>query len=220
MQDDVHLDNTACKFSSVCPQTSEHDCFDVPADMRTKFPDISSKVISSGDALTAALERSSLNSPISQLESSQSSRFERAFEKLGLPVVDVVDDQEFDEPPPPGLEESSVYTVPSQNIMYRPSKSDEFVPRMGEYILLSMFRQKLHNEVLEKWRSSIFKGALHQCFLTWRASKSNTPTILTEVYDYPFFICFFSFSLYVFNMLLFCLSRDILAFWKILPLEL
>ncbi|OVA16088.1 SET domain [Macleaya cordata] len=171
--DAVQPDNGTCNSSSVCPQTSGKDCFDVPAD--------ASEVILSDNALTAALARSSLNSSIFRLESSLSTRFESAFERLGLPVVDVVDDPEFDEPPPPGLEESSsIYIVPSQNIKYQPSKSDEFVSKMGEYVALSMFRQKLHNDVLEEWRSKKFNGALHQCFLTWRALRKQSRTTTTE----------------------------------------
>ncbi|KAI3992108.1 hypothetical protein MKX01_014999 [Papaver californicum] len=145
---DVDLEKHACE-SSVCAEA---------------FP--------SGSLLTAAT--SSLTSPQGQPERFLSTRFESAFEKLGLPVVDVVDDQDFDEPPPPGLDESYVYAEPSQNIKYRPSKSDESVSKMGEFVSLAMFRQKLHKDVLGKWRSTVFSSSLHQCFLTWRASQHKS----------------------------------------------
>ncbi|KAI3972794.1 hypothetical protein MKX01_019452 [Papaver californicum] len=139
---------------------------------------VSAEAFPSGGLLTAAT--SSLTSPQGQPERFLSTRFESAFEKLGLPVVDVVDDQNFDELPPPGLDESYVYADPSQNIKYRPSKSDEFVSKMGEFVSLAMFRQKLHKDVLGKWRSTIFSSSLHQCFLTWRASRNPSAIVIAD----------------------------------------
>ncbi|KAI3931953.1 hypothetical protein MKW98_012363 [Papaver atlanticum] len=136
------------------------------------------EAVPSGSLLTAAT--SSLTSPRGQSENFLSTRFESAFEKLGLPVVDVVDDQDFDEPPPPGLDESYVYADPSQSIKYRPSKSDESVSKMGEFVSLAMFRQKLHKDVLGKWRSTVFSSSLHQCFTTWRASQNPSAIAIDD----------------------------------------
>lgn len=105
-----------------------------------------------------------------------------------MPVVDVVDDQDFDEPPPPGLDESYVYADPSQIIKYRPSKSDEFVSKMGEFVSLAMFRQKLHKDVLGKWRSTVFSSSLHQCFTTWRASQNPSAIAIADVSAHAIFI--------------------------------
>ncbi|KAF6160902.1 hypothetical protein GIB67_025437 [Kingdonia uniflora] len=118
--------------------------------------------------------KASLCSSISQSETSTFIHHVNAFEILGLPVAEVVDSKGVDEPPPPGVEDNNPgVIVPFLNIKYQPSKSDEHIPKIGKYVSLAIFRQKLHDDMLKEWTSSLFDQALHQCLLSWRGCRKH-----------------------------------------------
>ncbi|KAK9270249.1 hypothetical protein L1049_025826 [Liquidambar formosana] len=96
-----------------------------------------------------------------------------AFEKVRSSVDDVADDQEINEPLPPGFEDNARTLNPSHIPKFRPSRSDECNPKIGEYIAMAIFRQKLHDDVLRDWKSVFINGALHQFFMSWCTSKTH-----------------------------------------------
>ncbi|KAK8624479.1 hypothetical protein V6N13_065822 [Hibiscus sabdariffa] len=64
-----------------------------------------------------------------------------AFKRLFGKVVDVSNEQEVDEPPPPGLEVNSGIHVPSHICKFRPSTTVERSPKIGEYVAMAMCRR-------------------------------------------------------------------------------
>ncbi|KAJ9690088.1 hypothetical protein PVL29_012642 [Vitis rotundifolia] len=86
---------------------------------------------------------------------------------------DVVDDQDIDEPPPPGFEYNSRTFVPSQICRFRPSSSDECTPIIGEYVALALCRQRLHEDVLQEWKDLLVEATLDQFFASWWTSKQR-----------------------------------------------
>ncbi|XP_077231567.1 histone-lysine N-methyltransferase ATXR7-like isoform X2 [Tasmannia lanceolata] len=119
--------------------------------------------------------------PFLNRQGSFSRRTVSAFERLGLPMVEEVVDHEFNEPPPPGLEEGSMLLDPLLKIKFRPSKVDECIPKMGIYVAMALCRQKIHDDVLDKWRTSLYDAALHRYFLSWCALRKNHESDVSEV---------------------------------------
>ncbi|XP_077212397.1 histone-lysine N-methyltransferase ATXR7-like isoform X2 [Tasmannia lanceolata] len=110
-----------------------------------------------------------------------STRTVSVFERLGLPMVEEVIDHEFDEPPPPGLEEGSMLLDPPLKIKFRPSKAGENIPKIGIYVAMALCRQKIHDDVLDKWKFSLYDAALHRYFLSWCALRRNHESDVSEV---------------------------------------
>ncbi|XP_058107025.1 uncharacterized protein LOC131250752 [Magnolia sinica] len=92
-------------------------------------------------------------------------------EKLALPTVGEVYDQEFDEPPPPGLEEESRPLNLLHHSKFRPVKLNECISKIGKYVALALCRQKLHDDVLSKWRASHVDAALLTLMLLLHAKR-------------------------------------------------
>ncbi|KAF8389364.1 hypothetical protein HHK36_026059 [Tetracentron sinense] len=182
MQDAVDVVEQHCKSSVLYLPTSGYSSLGMPADVRMELHGISAEDISADDAQTAVQSpRSFHHCTISQSEISLSTRFVSVFERLCLHVADVVDDQECDEPPPPGLEDNSRTIVPSKNnTKFRPSQSDQCIHKIGNNVAVAMCRQKLHDDVLKEWRSSLFDGALHQHLMSWCALRKHFESDATE----------------------------------------
>ncbi|OMO80070.1 hypothetical protein CCACVL1_13179 [Corchorus capsularis] len=86
---------------------------------------------------------------------------------------DAIDEEKADEPPAPGLEGNAGTLVPSRINKFRPSRSDEHIPKIGEYVAMAMCRQKLHDDVLREWNSSFIGSSLSQFLISWRALKKQ-----------------------------------------------
>ncbi|KAK9109602.1 hypothetical protein Sjap_017662 [Stephania japonica] len=111
--------------------------------------------------------KSSVEPVISQPAISGPVHFSCAFERLGLPGAEEIEGDDLDEPPPPGLEDNldPVSIIPNKKFI--PTKLDGSFPKVSEYISLAICRQKLHNEVLKEWKSSLLVGAIRKPFLSW-----------------------------------------------------
>ncbi|KAF5187072.1 Histone-lysine n-methyltransferase atxr7 [Thalictrum thalictroides] len=158
---EIHVSKSPC-------QTNAHDSLDEPPELLNNVNDVSEISISLNDAqLDTRPLAVVLSTTDTQLEGCLSTHFGSAFERLGLPVGDVDNRREFDEPPPPGTEDCLIPTLSYQNVKFQSTKSDECLPKMSEYVSLAICRQKLHDDVLKEWRSFFTKDALHQSYLKW-----------------------------------------------------
>ncbi|XP_042507493.1 histone-lysine N-methyltransferase ATXR7 isoform X2 [Macadamia integrifolia] len=166
-----------CQYSESCGFGS----LDIPAVWRKKITGIYAENVSSDVSQTAGLAaRYLLHSSTSPSESSPSYRFRNAFERMCLPVADTVDDKELNVPPPPGVEDVTGPVVPSENIRFRPSLSNECIPQVGKYVTTAICRQRLHIDVLKEWSSSVFEDVLRQCFLSWCALRRKYESNASE----------------------------------------
>ena len=92
-------------------------------------------------------------------------------------TTDVVDDQDTDEPPPPGFENNSRTFVPSLISRFRPSSSDSCTPIIGEYVALALCRQRLHEDVIREWKDLLFEDTLSQFLASrWTSKQLCNPT--------------------------------------------
>ncbi|KAJ9186261.1 hypothetical protein P3X46_001859 [Hevea brasiliensis] len=85
-----------------------------------------------------------------------------AFEKSRAYVNDTMDDQNINEPPPPGFEDNIRTLVPSSTCKFQLSRSDESIPKIREYVAMAVCRQKLHDDVLKGWISFFIDDILGQ----------------------------------------------------------
>ncbi|KAL5713686.1 [histone H3]-lysine(4) N-trimethyltransferase [Ranunculus cassubicifolius] len=145
-------------------QTTAHGPLDEEPSARPKFPGGSMPL---NDVQTDA----HLLSSVLRLEGSCSTHTLSPFERLGLPIVNMNNCIESDEPPPPGTEDSLLPTLPSQNVKIHPPNSEEHYPKMSEYVSLAMCRQKLHDAVLEEWSAFFSNVSLRRCYRTWCDSR-------------------------------------------------
>lgn len=106
-------------------------------------------------------------------ENRMSNLLENAFKELCSHVDDMVVDQEINEPLPPGLVDKAKAVISSQTCKFRPSRSDECIPKIGEYVATAMCRKKLHDSVINEWKSSFIDCVLHQFLASWRTSKKT-----------------------------------------------
>ncbi|BFG20517.1 hypothetical protein CerSpe_067910 [Prunus speciosa] len=106
-------------------------------------------------------------------ENQMSNLLENAFKEYCSHVDDMVVDQEINEPLPPGLVGKAKAVISSQTCKFRPSRSDECIPKIGEYIATAMCRKKLHDSVINEWKSSFIDCVLHQFLASWRTSKKT-----------------------------------------------
>ncbi|XP_059638347.1 histone-lysine N-methyltransferase ATXR7 isoform X2 [Cornus florida] len=113
-------------------------------------------------------------------ENSLSNFLSNAFGILCKHADDVVNDQEIDELLPPGFEDNSSPPVPSGTHKFRPSRPDECIPKIGEYVSMAMCRQKLHDEILREWKSLFVDTALREYLLSWRSSKAHCKSVTSE----------------------------------------
>lgn len=108
----------------------------------------------------------------SAIEISGSDFFASGFRKLCAGVGDALVDPVNDEPPPPGFEDHHDTPLQPNECKFRPSRSDESVPKIGAYVAMAMCRQRLHDDVLKECASLFVYGPLHQ-FVRLRRSWKN-----------------------------------------------
>lgn len=96
--------------------------------------------------------------------------FSKAFKELCGYVDDVVE-EEIDDLPP-GLEKSQTVAL-HYNSKFRPSRSAECNLKITEYVATALCRQKLHDEVLEKWRSLFLDSVPKQVFISSSTIKKH-----------------------------------------------
>ncbi|KAI8549198.1 hypothetical protein RHMOL_Rhmol06G0007800 [Rhododendron molle] len=104
--------------------------------------------------------------PVSLHKSSVSNFLSSAFATLNAHEDNIVNDEESDEPCPPGFEEKFGGIVPSRIEKIRPSSSNEYITKIGSYVVITMFRQKLHDVVLTEWKSLFADHTLHEFLIS------------------------------------------------------
>ncbi|XP_061368682.1 histone-lysine N-methyltransferase ATXR7 isoform X2 [Gastrolobium bilobum] len=87
--------------------------------------------------------------------------FSKAFKELYGYIGNVVNEEEICDLPP-GFEEKSRTISLHHNSKFRPSRLVECNPKIPEYVATALCRQKLHDEVLEEWKSLFLDSALNQ----------------------------------------------------------
>ncbi|XP_019425745.1 PREDICTED: histone-lysine N-methyltransferase ATXR7 isoform X2 [Lupinus angustifolius] len=96
--------------------------------------------------------------------------FANAFKELCGFVDDVVDEEEIDDIPP-GFEENFQTSLPHYNSKFRPSRLIECNPKMTGYVATALCRQKLHDEVMDEWKSLFLDSALNKVFIAFTVKK-------------------------------------------------
>ncbi|XP_062025627.1 histone-lysine N-methyltransferase ATXR7 [Rosa rugosa] len=96
-----------------------------------------------------------------------------AFKEVCSHVDDLDGDQEVNEPSPPGLIANVKTLGQSPICKFRPSRSEECIPKIGAYVATAMLRKKLHDDVIGEWKSSFIDLALNKFLASWRTSRKN-----------------------------------------------
>jgi len=97
--------------------------------------------------------------------------FPKAFKELCGYVDDVVEEETDNLPP--GIEEKSQPVVIHHNSKFRPSRLVECHPKITEYVATALCRQKLHDEVLEEWKSLFLDSVLNHVFISSSTIKKH-----------------------------------------------
>ncbi|KAL6180759.1 hypothetical protein ACLB2K_047418 [Fragaria x ananassa] len=95
-----------------------------------------------------------------------------AFKEVCSYVDDAVVDQEVNEPSPPGLIANVKTLGQSPVCKFRPSRSEESIPKIGAYVATAMLRKKLHDDIIRELKSFI-DLALNKFLASWRTSRKN-----------------------------------------------
>ncbi|KAH8514914.1 hypothetical protein H0E87_003677 [Populus deltoides] len=101
-----------------------------------------------------------------------------AFKRLRPSVVNAIDDENIDRPPPPGFKDTALF--PSAINKFRPSKSLELTPKVGAYVTIAMCMQKLHDDVLSVWKSIFVDEILHRSPRLCCSSEKHTEPGINE----------------------------------------
>lgn len=109
----------------------------------------------------------------SKSQNSISTLLASIFKKSCVSIGDMVDDEEIDEQLPPGFEGNARSVVPANVCKFRPSRSEECIPKIGGYVAMAMFRQKLHDDVLREWKSLFIDSVISQFFILQRGLKER-----------------------------------------------
>lgn len=98
--------------------------------------------------------------------SSLSTQFAKAFERMGPPMTNILEDEIDYELPPPGVEACATTESLSlfKKCKIRPSGPNEDIAVLGKYVALAICRQKLQEEFLKEWRSSHLISFLEESF--------------------------------------------------------
>uniref|UniRef100_A0A2P2LFX7 [histone H3]-lysine(4) N-trimethyltransferase n=1 Tax=Rhizophora mucronata TaxID=61149 RepID=A0A2P2LFX7_RHIMU len=161
-------DETVESSSRWC-QTSECSFLEMHDELKIDSNIMHIDTIGHGDCQSSGQAGKTLSPLVSDGVTTQflSNAFERSY-----PYIDnVIDDENFDEPPPPGFEDNVTATVPYYICEFQPSWLDESITEIGQYIAMAMFRQKLHDYVLSEWKSLFVERALHQFLGSLRTAK-------------------------------------------------
>ncbi|XP_050235385.1 histone-lysine N-methyltransferase ATXR7 isoform X2 [Mercurialis annua] len=167
--DDDKLNEKAVESSSQCFQTTEYSSVEWHDELKSDFNKLDIKTSNGSQSLLQAEKRLGLSS----CEDSMPSFLESAFQKSQICVNNIMDDQSINEPPLPGFEDSTRTHVSSQLCKFQPAQSDDSIPKIREYVVMAMCRQKLHDDVLREWKSLLIDGILNQFFRSHCTSRQH-----------------------------------------------
>lgn len=115
--------------------------------------------------------------------------------------TDVVED--IDMLDAPGSEIKSKTPDPLQISTIRSSRSHECFPQITVYVVLAMFRQKLHDDVLRECNSSLINGAFNKFWSSYRSSKNKSKSKTVVVgFHIPHIL------LYLFSQVIICCQNN------------
>ncbi|KAM7518043.1 hypothetical protein LguiB_017005 [Lonicera macranthoides] len=83
-------------------------------------------------------------------------------------------DQDIDELLPPGFLNNSTTIAPVRICKFRPFRLDQYVPKIGVYAALAVFRKRLHDDILREWKSLFLDDALNGFLISWFLSKKHS----------------------------------------------
>lgn len=133
---------------------------------------LDSKMISSSDSQSPLQHAEPFDEDLVPVhKSSLSKLLSNAFATLSVDVKSTVNDEEGDEPCPPGFEDNFRGVVPSRMEKIQPSRSNERIPTIASYVVMAMFRQKLHDDVLREWKPLFADHFLHEFLISLSSSK-------------------------------------------------
>jgi len=111
-----------------------------------------------------------------------------AFKRLGTPMCSAVDDRRTEEPPPPGSEDDMNKIILSTTCKFHYLGLSKSIPKQRKFVILAMFRQKLHEVVLTEWKSS-FDDVLFQSLFSWCNMKQQSNLVPVDILS-PFGLFF------------------------------
>ncbi|XP_047324982.1 histone-lysine N-methyltransferase ATXR7 [Impatiens glandulifera] len=109
---------------------------------------------------------------VSEFKSFSSSFLTNAFSNLHADLDNGVENEENDEPYPPGIVDNENSLV-VQGDKFLPTRSNVHIAEISQFVTMAMLRQKLHNDVLREWKASYMKDVLHQLQVPWCLSKKQ-----------------------------------------------
>ena len=115
------------------------------------------------------------------LSEKHSNFFSTAFKEIFVYVKDGVDEEEAGELLPPGFEENFKRMGLEYECKQQPPRSIEIIPKITEYVAVALCRQKLHDKVLEEWKSLFLDTALNQVYISSCTVKKHFTSDSNEV---------------------------------------
>ncbi|GAB2247014.1 hypothetical protein Droror1_Dr00006896 [Drosera rotundifolia] len=104
-----------------------------------------------------------------------------AFERLAASNKSVIGNQPTCQSVPPGSQALLRRVAAPALVKFRPLNLGKRAPKMGKYIPLAMFRQRLHDDVLREWKTQLNDEILYKIFLSWcNMQKSCSSHLIQE----------------------------------------
>ncbi|KAL9252647.1 Histone-lysine N-methyltransferase ATXR7-like protein [Drosera capensis] len=104
-----------------------------------------------------------------------------AFERLAASNKSVIGNQPTCQPVPPGSQALLRRVAAPALVKFRPLNLGKRAPKIGKYISLAMFRQRLHDDVLREWKTQLNDEILYVIFLSWcNMQKSCSSHLIQE----------------------------------------
>ncbi|KAG5250161.1 histone-lysine N-methyltransferase ATXR [Salix suchowensis] len=170
VSEDKRLNEEIVDFSIPFSQASDYGSIEMKDEQMIDSNQIPAEIKFSSNPQTSLQMQKSFF-PL-QYENEISSFLAIAFKRLCPSVINATDDENIDEPPPPGFKDTALF--PSTISKFQPSKSLELTPKVGAYAAIAMCMQKLHDDVLSVWTSIFVNEILHRSLRLSCSSEKHT----------------------------------------------
>ncbi|KAJ6708536.1 HISTONE-LYSINE N-METHYLTRANSFERASE SETD1 [Salix koriyanagi] len=170
VSEDKRLNEEIVDFSIPFSQASDYGSIEMKDEQMIDSNQIPAEIKFSSNPQTSLQMQKSFF-PL-QYENETSSFLAIAFKRLCPSVINATDDENIDEPPPPGFKDTDLF--PSTISKFQPSKSLELIPKVGAYAAIAMCMQKLHDDVLSVWTSIFVNEILHRSLRLSCSSEKHT----------------------------------------------
>ncbi|KAJ6953213.1 hypothetical protein NC652_005038 [Populus alba x Populus x berolinensis] len=176
LSEDKRLNEEIVEFSIPSSQASEYGSIEMKDEQMIDSNQIPAEIMFSSNPQSSLQVQKSFF-PF-QSENEISNFLAIAFKSLHPSVVNAIDDENIDGPPPPGFKETALF--PSTMNKSQPSKSLELTPKAGAHVTIAMCMQKLHDDVLSVWKSIFVDEILHRSPRLCCASEKHTEPGINE----------------------------------------